>query len=295
VTVSLGYLLTKIQVARAPMARVGKNGDLHLAFLDFQGIARVRHVQWNGDMAQLPVTDDIVNFDGGHILGLYGVELDSQDRPAVAYTLDDEKTIRYAAKTTGAWQAETAGTLQGALAPVVALDGADTPVVFADNGTLEFTMRGTNGWSPFATVDPQHTSNGLSWAGRDAAGNVEVFYIASDQYLRAVLHGGAWNLAVSQPPMGALVLFPSNGRPNVVMGPKGQIHAVFEGGGGVVYSYFDGCKWSVQTVDDQGGAMSPRMAIDAAGNPHFAVLHPVMDPTSKMPTGYELWYVHPKP
>ena len=296
VTVSVATLLAKNKPHFVPMARVGKNGDLHVVFLDYFANARVRHIQWNGDMSQLPLADEIANFDAGHIVGLFGLDLDSQDQPAVAYALDDEMTIRYSAKTAGAWQAETVGTLPSALAPVVAFDGAGAPVVLGDNGTFQFATRGANGWSPFAAVDPQHLGNAQPWAGRDAAGNVEAFYLATDQYRRAVLQGGTWNLKVPTPGTG-LDLLSSNGRPTVVMGPKGQIHAVFEGGGAVVYSYFDGCtQWMGQTVDDTGGAMSARMAIDAAGNPHFAVLHPMEnDPLTKLPTGYELWYVHPKP
>jgi hypothetical protein len=301
-TVTMVYPLTKpagvavINIGRDypfPM-RVGKNGDLHVTFAGPEN--SVHHVQWNGDPNRAAV-EEIIPADEGKAVLAQGFDLDPQDRPAIAYRIDND-SVRFAWKTDAGWVVETASKVP--LYEKLAFDGAGTPVIVGTYGAmpfdLRFTTRGPTGWAPVTPLGANPLDCSAIYPYRDGLGQVQVFCQGPNDRLRLVRQGTAWNttapfIKTDHPRSG-------NDHPGVAMGKGGQIHVVVDAvaGRGMLYGYFDGCTWSTQVVDTTMEEVQPAIALDAAGKPHIAFELPIYDAANpKYVKSREIWYLHPKP
>jgi hypothetical protein len=272
-----------------PWLRRTTTGDIRVAYFD--QLQQVRYVEWNGDLQGTP-TDTMIAPSSASTSAAF--DLDSQDHAGLVH-FPSATSVAFVSNTTGSWQTSSVSSnADPALKLAMTYGAGADPVVFAVGNWMamgadrvNLVTRASSGWTG-APLDPQDSYGvNVAFAGRDASGQVQLFYDGLSGPRRVVGNPGSWDLHASLPTGRA-------GSPAAVaFGSGSEVHLLYERGGasGVDYAYFDGCRWTGQTVDADGvGRMA--VAVDAAGAPHIVYEKSRTPSTAK---GIEIWYAHPSP
>ncbi len=266
-----------------------RDGSVRVAYVEQNLGARIRYVEWSGDVNQNPIDVEADGSNSGNSRPV--LSLDASDRPTIVF-LDIDSVMHFARRPQGSWQGETV-TTGGVLVTgdFTGLDdAAGMPIAFATaqvGGTRGVTasVRTASGWTK-QPVDSNETDVGPR-AALDPMGRVVVLWGTAEGMGLAVRQGDVWSVTspLRDSDGGVFGGGPSSAF-DFTFAADGQIRIVY-GDSRVDYAYSDGCFWYHQAVEPEFvQRTSPVFAVDPAGNVHVATFNRSTN---------ELWYAHGVP
>lgn len=293
VTTTTGIRLSRgsnsgVATSPASVSRT-RDGSVRVAYVEQNLGARVRYVEWSGDVNQNPIDVEADGSNSGNSRPV--LSLDASDRPTIVF-LDIDSVMHFARRPQGSWQGETVTT--GAVLTTGAFTGLDDaagmPIAFATaqvGGTPGVTasVRTASGWTK-QPVDSNETDVGPR-AALDPMGRVVVMWGTAEGMGLAVREGDVWSVTspLRDSDGGVFGGGPSSAF-DFTFAADGQIRIVY-GDSRVDYAYSDGCFWYHQAVEPEFvQRTAPVFAVDAAGNVHVATFNRSTN---------ELWYEHGAP
>ena len=216
--------------------------------------------------------------------GLYtSLAFDKAGTPHISYYDAGAGLIRYASWNGTGWAEETVASSAGTYSTSLAFDKTGTPAIsFGDGyhfGNLVFATRNGTIWETTTVARGSAGDAGQdSSLAFDKNGSPHITYNDGQYYATlkyATRNGTAWEVApidtggpLGDAGYGSSLKFDAQGFPHVAY-TSGKHFA------SLMYAYWNGMAWSVNTVDTGGGVLestgfTPSLAFDSRGFPHIS-------------------------